>query len=63
MPLNQVKMCLRECVPQFGLAVTQGPHVHPIRTNQKAVIRAWLRVGGSMAVGGVFISTITRAYR
>lgn len=28
-----------------------GPHVQPIRANQKAVIRAWRGYGGSVAVG------------
>lgn len=27
-----------------------GPHVHPIRTNQKAVIRAWHGDGGGSTV-------------
>lgn len=40
--LHKVNVCV--CVSRF-------PHVYPIRTNQKAIIRAWLWVGGSMAVG------------
>lgn len=44
-------MCECVCVCHSSLSRDPGPHVCPIRTNQKAIIRAWLWVGGSMAVG------------
>lgn len=45
-------MCENVCVcVTVSLSCDLGPHVYPIRTNQKAIIRAWLWVGGSTAVG------------
>lgn len=50
--LNCVKkMCV--CHIMASLSCDPGPHVQPIRANQKAVIRAWRGDGGSVAVGGV----------
>lgn len=39
------------CHMMASLSCDPGPHVQLIRANQKAVIRAWLREGGSVAVG------------
>lgn len=43
-------MCV--CV-SISLSCDLRPHVAPIRTNQKAIIRAWRWVGGSMAWGAL----------
>jgi len=47
------KVCERVCAfhVMASLSCDPGPHVLPIRTNQKAVIRAWHEDGGSVAVG------------
>lgn len=46
-------VCVRKSVRHImaSLSCDPGPHVQPIRANQKAVIRAWLQEGGSVAVG------------
>lgn len=39
------------CHIMASLSCDPGPHVQPIRANQKAVIRAWRGAGGSVAMG------------
>lgn len=43
------RVCVRRIVA--SLSCDPGPHVQPIRANQKAVIRAWRGDGGSVAAG------------
>lgn len=49
--LVKVRMRDRVCVTSRRLLCDPGTHVQPIRANQRAVIRVWLRQGGSVAVG------------
>ncbi len=45
------RVCVCGCHIVASLSCDPGPHVQPIRANQKAVIRAWRGDGGSVAVG------------
>lgn len=46
-----VRGCVCVCHIVASLSYDPEPHVQPIRANQKAIIRAWHKDGGSVAVG------------